>query len=80
MFLNKNWEIKQIMVIFGTVAEHKHFVKSVSGRALTFISKELKKIAQRKKMITYKKDEIFVYDNREFVKYEFENHKNLYQP
>ena len=49
MFLNKNWEIKQIMVIFGTEAEHKHFIKSIYGRALTFISKELKKLTQKKK-------------------------------
>ena len=78
MFLNKDWEIKQIMIIFGTEAEHKHFFKSISGRALTFISKELKKIVQKKKMVTYKKDDIFVYDSREFVKYEYENNKNLY--
>ena len=78
MFLNKNWEIKQIMVIFGTVAEHKHFVKSVSGRALTFISKELKKIVQKKKMITYKRDDIFIYDNRDFIKYEYANNKNTF--
>ena len=79
MFLNKNWEIKQIMIIFGTDAEHKHFYKSISGRALTFISKELKKIVQKKKMITYKKDDIFVYDNRDFIKYEFANNKDLFR-
>ena len=79
MFLNKNWDIKQIMVIFGTQAEHKHFVKSVKGRALTFISKELKKISQKKKMITYKKDEIFVYDNRDFIKYEYNNNNHLFK-
>ena len=78
MFLNKTWEIKQIMVIFGTQAEHKHFFKNVSGRALTFISKELKKNVQKKKMLTYKKDDIFVYDNRDFVKYEFSNNKNMF--
>ena len=78
MFLNKDWEIKQIMVIFGTEEEHNHFVKSISGRALTFISKELKKITQKKKMITYKKDEIFVYDNRDFIKYEHANN-SLYK-
>ena len=79
MFLNKNWEIKQIMVIFGTEAEHKHFVKSVSGRALTFICKELKKITQKKQMVTYKKDEIFVYDNRDFIKYEFVNNNDRFK-
>jgi hypothetical protein len=79
MFLNKDWQIKQTMVIFGTEAEHKHFVKSVMGRALTFISKELKKISQKKKMVIYNKDDIYVYDSREFVKYEMENHKNLYK-
>ena len=78
MFLNKEREIRQIMVIFATEAEHKHFLNSIKGRALTFISQELKKIVQKKKMITYKKDEIFVYDNREFVKYEFENNKDLF--
>ena len=78
MFLNKDREIRQIMVIFGTEAEHKHFVNSIKGRALTFISQELKKIMQKKKMITYKKDEIFVYDNRDFVKYEYENNKDLF--
>ena len=77
MFLNKDWVIKQIMVIFGTEAEHKHFIKSISGRALTFICKELKKITQKKKMITYKKDEIFVYDDRDFIKYEYSNNSNL---
>jgi len=79
MFLNKDWKIKQTMVIFGTEAEHKHFVKSVMGRALTFISKELKKISQKKKMVIYNKDDIYVYDSREFVKYEMENHKNIYK-
>ena len=78
MFLNKNWEIKQIMVIFGTEAEHKHFFKSVSGRALTFISQELKKITQKKQMVTYKKDEIFVYDNRDFIKYEYVNNNDRF--
>ena len=79
MFLNKDREIRQIMVIFGTEAEHKHFVNSIKGRALTFISQELKKIMQKKKMITYKKDEIFVYDNRDFVKYEYENNNFLFK-
>jgi hypothetical protein len=79
MFLNKSWEIKQIMVMFNTEAEHKHFVKSVFGRALTFISKELKKITQKKKMITYKKDEIFCYDNRDFIKYEYSNNNNVFE-
>ena len=79
MFLNKNWEIKQIMVIFGKEAEHKHFVKSVSGRALTFISQELKKITQKKQMVTYKKDEIFVYDNRDFIKYEYVNNNDRFK-
>jgi len=77
MFLNKDWVIKQIMVIFGTEAEHKHFIKSISGRALTFICKELKKITQKKKMIKKKKDEIFVYDDRDFIKYEYANNSNL---
>ena len=77
MFLNKDWDIKQIMVIFATEEEHKHFIKSISGRALTFISKELKKITQKNKMITYKKDDIFVYDNREFIKYERANNPLL---
>ena len=79
MFLNKDWRIKQTMVIFGTEAEHKHFVKSISGRALTFISQELKKLTQKKKMVIYNKDDIYVYDSREFVKYEIENNKNLYK-
>ena len=52
MVLNKNWEIKQIMVIFGKESEHKQFMKNIYGRALTYISKELKKIVQKKKMIT----------------------------
>ena len=78
MVLNKNWEIKQIMVIFGKESEHKQFMKNIYGRALTYISKELKKIVQKKKMINYKKDEIFIYDDRDFVKQEFfNNNKNL---
>ena len=28
-------------------------------------------------MITYKKDEIFVYDDRDFIKYEYANNSNL---
>ena len=78
MVLNKNWEIKQIMIVFGKEAEHEHFVKNIYGRALTYISQELKKIAQKKKMINYKKDEIFVYDNRDFIKYEFKNNKQSF--
>ena len=77
MFLNKDWDIKQIMVIFATEEEHKHFIKNISGRALTFISQELKKITQKHKMITYKKDDIFVYDNRDFIKYERANNSLL---
>jgi hypothetical protein len=78
MVLNRNWEIKQIMVIFGKEFEHKQFINNIYGRALTYISKELKKIVQRKKMINYKKDEIFVYDDREFVKQEYlNNNKSL---
>ena len=76
MVLNKNWEIKQIMVIFGNENEHKQFIKNIYGRALSFIMKELKKIVEKKKMINYQKDEIFVYDDREFIKYEFYNNKN----
>ena len=73
MILNTNWEIKQIMVIFGKQDEHKHFLKNIYGRALTYISKELKKKVQKKKMINYQKDEIVVYDDREFIKYEYLN-------
>ena len=75
MVLNKNWEIKQIMVIFGNENEHKQFIKNIYGRALSYIIKELKKIVEKKKMINYQKDEIFVYDDREFIKYEYLNNK-----
>ena len=78
MVLNKNWEIKQIMVVFGKEAEHKQFVKNIYGRALSYISQELKKIVQKKKMINYKKDEIFIYDSRDFIKYEFSNNKQSF--
>ena len=44
---------------------------------ITFISQELKKITQKHKMITYKKDDIFVYDNRDFIKYERANNSLL---
>lgn len=78
MVLNKNWEIKQIMVIFGKESEHKQFVKNIHGRALSYIIQELKKIVEKKKMINYQKDEIFVYDARDFIKYEFlNNNKNF---
>ena len=79
MILNVNWEIKQIMVIFGNPADHKQFVKNISGRALTYISKELKKKVQQKKMVNYQKDEIYVYDDREFVKYEFLNNSQNFK-
>ena len=73
MVLNKNWEIKQIMIVFGKESAHKQFANNIFGRSLTYISKELKKIVQKKKMINYKKDEIFVYDDRDFVKSEYSN-------
>ena len=73
MCLNKNWEIKQIMIIFGNESVHKQFLKNIYGRALTFISKELKKYVQKNKMVYYQKDEIYVYDDRDFIKYEYIN-------
>ena len=79
MVLNKNWEIKQIMVIFGRQNEHKQFVKNIYGRALSFIVNELKKKVEKKKMISYQKDEIFVYDDRDFVKYEYLNNNNNFK-
>ena len=79
MILDKNWEIKQMMIIFGTEAEHKHFLKNIYGRALSFISKELKKIVQKKKMINYQKDEIYVYDDRDFIKYEYLNNNKKFK-
>ena len=39
------------------------------GRALSYINQELKKVIEKKKMINYKKDEIFIYDNGDFIKY-----------
>ena len=78
MVLNKNWEIKQIMVVMSSASEHKQFMKNLYGRALSYISKELKKIVQKKKMVIYQKDEILVYDARDFVKYEYaNNNKNF---
>jgi hypothetical protein len=78
MCLNKNWEIKQIMIIFGNESVHKQFLKNIYGRALTFISKELKKYVQKNKMVYYQKDEIYVYDDRDFIKYEYiNNNKNF---
>ena len=29
-------------------------------------------------MLTYKKDDIFIYDNRDFIKYEYANNKNMF--
>ena len=78
MVLNTNWEIKQIMVIFANQNEHKQFLKNIYGRALTYISKELRKIVQKKKMVNYQKDEILFYDDRDFIKYEYiNNNKNF---
>ena len=56
-----------------------NLLNNIYGRALTHISKELKKIVQRKKMINYKKDEIFVYDDREFVKQEYLNNNKSFK-
>ena len=78
MVLNKNWEIKQIMVILGKESAHKQFVKNIYGRALSFISKELKKIVQKNKMVNYQKDEIIVYDDRDFIKYEYLNNNKKF--
>ena len=30
-------------------------------------------------MITYKKDQIFCYDNRDFIKYEYSNNINIFE-
>jgi hypothetical protein len=79
MVLNKNWEIKQLMIIFGKQDEHNQFLKNIYGRALSYISKELKKNVQKKKMINYLKDEIFVYDDREFIKYEYLNNSSNFK-
>ena len=76
--LNKNWEIKQIMVIFGKESAHKQFLKNIYGRALSYISKELQKIVQKNKMVNYQKDEIIVYDDRDFVKYEYINNNKKF--
>ena len=79
MVLNKNWEIKQIMVVMSNESEHKQFMKNITGRALSYISKELKKIVQKKKMVIYQKDEILVYDARDFIKYEFANNNQKFK-
>ena len=76
--LNKNWEIKQIMVIFGKESAHKQFINNIYGRALSYISKELQKIVQKNKMVNYQKDEIIVYDDRDFVKYEYINNNKKF--
>jgi len=73
MVLNKSWEIKQIMVIFNKEANHKQFIKNIYGRALTYISQELKKYDKKNTMVKYQKDEILVYDDRDFIKYEYKN-------
>ena len=73
MILGLNWEIKQMMILFERQEEHKQFLKNIYGRALSYISQELKKIVQKNKMINYQKDEICVYDGREFIKYEYLN-------
>ena len=78
MVLNKNWEIKQIMAIFGKESAHKQFLKNIYGRALSYISKELQKIVQKNKMVNYQKDEIIVYDDRDFVKYEYINNNTKF--
>ena len=78
MVLNKNWEIKQIMAIFGKESAHKQFLKNIYGRALSYISKELQKIVQKNKMVNYQKDEIIVYDDRDFVKYEYINNNKKF--
>ena len=74
MVVDRIWVIKQLMIIFNTKNEHERFLKKIYGRAITFISKELKKEAQKQKMIIYKKDEIYVYDARDFIKYGYFNH------
>jgi hypothetical protein len=73
MALDNNWEIKQMMIIFWNAAEHKQFLKNIQGRALSYISRELKKKIEKNKMISYQKDEIIVYDDRDFIKNEYTN-------
>ena len=75
MILDTNWVINQMMIIFWKNTDHNHFLKSIKGRALSYISKELKKAVQKKKMIKYLKDEIVVYDDRDFIKNEIINNK-----
>ena len=75
MILDTNWVINQMMIIFWKNTDHNHFLKSIKGRALSYISKELKKSVQKKKMIKYLKDEIVVYDDRDFIKNEIINNK-----
>ena len=46
---------------------HNKFINKIKGRAISFIKKEIDKIAMSKKMVKYKKDKIIVYDGRKFV-------------
>ena len=73
MYLNKDYIIKQTIIIFSKQEDHNKFIKSIYGRALSFIMNEIKKVVDKNKMVNYQKDEINVYDDRKFIKEHLQN-------
>lgn len=74
IYLNQKNELKQSAMIFETPEQLKKFYGDIKGRALTSISKEIKKFVSKNGSIFYKRDEVCIYDDRKFTK----EHKDLY--